>query len=242
MQLGRPVFASFFTALVIAIGLFGGNKAVEAGVGDSCADDWTGCGVGFQCNTSTELCEVDDNASPVEGIEPSSPDGFSPPAPAPAPAPAPVPSATEGSAAVPDASYNQIIAGPGLIFAGICADEGPDVEGQSTYCACRAAGQCSLDNMMQIFVNITELILGIIGSLILLMFIYGGFLWITSRGDAERVKKGKDTVTNAVIGLAIILLSYSMINFVIAALAGLETPGANLEDTLDQANPDNIEN
>ncbi|MFA6551050.1 MAG: hypothetical protein WCV41_00760, partial [Patescibacteria group bacterium] len=35
-------------------------------------------------------------------------------------------------------------------------------------------------------------VLGIVGSLALLMFIYGGLLWMTSAGSDEKVKRGKD--------------------------------------------------
>jgi hypothetical protein len=131
----------------------------------------------------------------------------------------------------------------GLVFTNICTSPKPTTEGQVDTCACRAEGKCTLDNMLQIFVNISIFILGICGSIILLMFIYGGFLWVTSRGDADRIKKGKETVTNSVIGLAIILLSYSIINFVIAAFAGNAlTPGATIEKTLEDANPENTPN
>lgn len=121
----------------------------------------------------------------------------------------------------------------GLIFANICEYPAP-TDGRADTCACRGTGNCSLDDILQLFVNITVLILGISGSLILLMFVYGGFLWVTSRGDAKRIEKGKDTITQAVIGFAIILLSYSIVNFVIAALAG-DAPGATLEDTIQNA-------
>ena len=117
----------------------------------------------------------------------------------------------------------------GLIFANICAGPKPTTGDDS--CECRAVGRCSLDNILQLFVNVTTLILGVIGSLVLLMFVYGGFLWVTSRGEAKRVEKGKDVITQAVIGFAIVVLSYSMINFLIAALAG-DKPGATLEETI----------
>jgi hypothetical protein len=155
-------------------------------------------------------------------------------------------STSEGSADI-EGGFDDIVGSGtpgtsiGLVFTNICTAPGPDVQGSPTYCACRAEGKCSLDDVMQIFVNISIFILGISGSIVLLMFVYGGFLWITSRGDADRVKKGKDTVTNSVIGLAIILLSYSIINFVIATFAGVE-PGSTIEDTLEDANPDNTPN
>lgn len=128
----------------------------------------------------------------------------------------------------------------GLVFLNICEGPAPVEGGPADTCTCRSEGRCDLDDIMQLFVNISILILGVSGSLVLLMFIYGGFLWVTSRGDAKRIEKGKETVTQAVIGFAIIVLSYSIINFAIAALAG-DQAGSTIEETIDNAgdgNPD----
>lgn len=66
--------------------------------------------------------------------------------------------------------------------------------------------------------NVIKAILGIVGSLALLSFIYGGFLWVTSAGNEEKIKKGKDIILWSSLGLAIIFLSYAMVNFVIKAI------------------------
>jgi len=58
-------------------------------------------------------------------------------------------------------------------------------------------------------------ILGVVGSLALVMFIYGGLTWMTSAGGAEKVKKGKDILVWATIGLVIIFSAYALVNFVI---------------------------
>lgn len=126
----------------------------------------------------------------------------------------------------------------GLIFLNICEGPAPKEGAGVDPCDCRREGRCDLDDIMQIFVNVSILILGVSGSLVLLMFIYGGFLWVTSRGDAKRIEKGKETVTQAVIGFAIILLSYSIINFVISALAG-DQPSGTIEETIDKADDGN---
>ena len=60
--------------------------------------------------------------------------------------------------------------------------------------------------------------LGIVGSIALLMFIYGGFLWLTSAGSADKITKGKNVIVWAVIGLVVVFLSYTMVGFVIKSL------------------------
>lgn len=63
--------------------------------------------------------------------------------------------------------------------------------------------------------QIINSLFGIIGSLALVMFIYGGFLWMTSAGSSEQVKKGKDIFIWAVVGLVVIFSAYSLVRFVI---------------------------
>ena len=46
-------------------------------------------------------------------------------------------------------------------------------------------------------------VLGIVGSIALVMFIYGGFNWMTAAGNMEKVQKGKDILIWAAIGLVI---------------------------------------
>lgn len=66
--------------------------------------------------------------------------------------------------------------------------------------------------------RVINAILGIVGSIALLMFIYGGFMWLTSSGNEQRITKGKQILTWAVIGLTIIFLSYTLVGFVISSL------------------------
>lgn len=40
----------------------------------------------------------------------------------------------------------------------------------------------------EILGRVIEAVLGIVGSIALIMFIYGGFMWLTSAGNAENVK------------------------------------------------------
>lgn len=53
-------------------------------------------------------------------------------------------------------------------------------------------------------------VLGIIGAIALLMFIYGGVVWMTA-GDSKRVDDAKNIIKNSVIGLLLIFFSYNII-------------------------------
>lgn len=120
-------------------------------------------------------------------------------------------------------NFNNIIS-KGIIFANM-NDPGA---------LCQTQGSCSLSQILQVAVNVVTFILGISGSIVLLMFIYGGTVWILSRGDAKHVQEGKDTMVRAITGFAIIVLSYSLINFLVAAVVG-DAPGGTLEETVNNA-------
>jgi len=66
--------------------------------------------------------------------------------------------------------------------------------------------------------NIINAALGLVGSLALLMFIYGGFLWVTSAGNDEKIKKGRDIIMWSALGLALIFASYALLNFILNAI------------------------
>lgn len=58
-------------------------------------------------------------------------------------------------------------------------------------------------------------IMGIVGSLALLMFVYGGLTWMTSSGSQDKVKKGKDILLWSAVGLIVIFGAYALTKFII---------------------------
>lgn len=62
--------------------------------------------------------------------------------------------------------------------------------------------------------------LGIIGSLSLVMVIYGGVTWMTSAGNQEQVTKGKNILIWAIIGVVIIFMAYALVKFVLTTVTG----------------------
>ncbi len=61
-------------------------------------------------------------------------------------------------------------------------------------------------------------VLGVVGSIALIFFMYGGFMYLTAGGSSERVGKGRQTLVWASIGLLIIFTSYAILNFIFGAL------------------------
>ncbi|EKE01306.1 MAG: hypothetical protein ACD_21C00164G0005, partial [uncultured bacterium] len=69
-----------------------------------------------------------------------------------------------------------------------------------------------------IIATIIQVLLGFVGAVTLLIFIWGGFNLIFSGGEAEKIKKAQSTLLWAVIGLAIILSSYAILQYTFNAL------------------------
>lgn len=68
-----------------------------------------------------------------------------------------------------------------------------------------------------VIANVTKTLLGLVGVAALIMFIYGGGMWMISAGNAERIRQGRETLVWAAIGLAIIFSSYALVNLLLKA-------------------------
>lgn len=72
----------------------------------------------------------------------------------------------------------------------------------------------------QLVATIIKTFLGLVGGIALVMFIYGGFMWLISGGSDERVKKGRDTFLWATLGLLVVFASYAITKAVFEAFTG----------------------
>jgi len=77
---------------------------------------------------------------------------------------------------------------------------------------------CGIPEIMQTIVNITRLMLGVMGSAALLMLVYGGVMFIVSSGNQDKVNKAKNILIAAILGIVIILTAWSIVNLILLAL------------------------
>jgi hypothetical protein len=61
-------------------------------------------------------------------------------------------------------------------------------------------------------------VIGLTGVITLIMFIWGGFTYMTARGDAAKTKKGRDTIIWSTGGLLIIFSAYGIVSLILRAL------------------------
>lgn len=87
----------------------------------------------------------------------------------------------------------------------------------------KPVGEDSLDGAEGKFndavINIINAIIGVLGVIAVLVIILGGVQYMTSAGDAGKVKKAKDTILYGVIGLVICIFAAAIVNFIIAKIA-----------------------
>lgn len=95
-------------------------------------------------------------------------------------------------------------------------------------------------NIPSLVGNIIKALLGIVGSIALLMFIYGGFTWLTATGNPDKVKKGRDILVWATIGIVVIFVSYAAIDFVIGSLTGVTGGETASEESKIKGLPEDI--
>lgn len=69
-------------------------------------------------------------------------------------------------------------------------------------------------------INILNGVLGVLAAVAVVVIVIGGINYMTSAGDAAKVKKAKDTILYAVIGLVVCALAAVIVNFVVKNMIG----------------------
>ena len=76
-----------------------------------------------------------------------------------------------------------------------------------------------IDSPQTFIGKIINIIMGVVGSIALIMFIFGGITWMMAGGNEQKVKKGVGILVWSVIGLVAIFLSYAIVNILLKQVA-----------------------
>ncbi len=69
----------------------------------------------------------------------------------------------------------------------------------------------TVESLSEAGVKFIQAILGLIGTIALLLLIIAGVVYITAAGNEEKIKQAKKIVTGTIIGLGIALIAYSLL-------------------------------
>ncbi len=79
--------------------------------------------------------------------------------------------------------------------------------------------------------RIVSYALGFIGIILIVMIIYGGFLYMTGGGNEKQTETAKNVLTYAIIGAVVIFSAYIIARLVISALTSGATPAPTTQET-----------
>lgn len=76
------------------------------------------------------------------------------------------------------------------------------------YAAAITGPSTSITSIGQLVSSAMVIVYGVVGIALFAYFVYGGYLWLTSTGNPDKIKKATDTMLNAVIGTIIVVFAY----------------------------------
>lgn len=97
----------------------------------------------------------------------------------------------------------------------LCRDDCPGLSDPQ-----RAVGNATERELAAFVTNVARFITFIGVALAILLLVYGGILYVTDSGDGKRAEAGKTVILNAVIGLIVIVVAYTIVALVVGFLNG----------------------
>lgn len=80
-----------------------------------------------------------------------------------------------------------------------------------------------VSNISTIIGNVINIGLAIFTIVFFILIIYGGVIWLTAGGDSAKADKARTTLTNAVLGIIVIIIAYLLTNFILFRIIGITT-------------------
>jgi hypothetical protein len=72
----------------------------------------------------------------------------------------------------------------------------------------------SIQSLQGLFTNIISVIVALAGVALFIMFVVSGFSFLFSGGDPKKLEQAKGTLTNAIIGLVVIVAAYLILRLI----------------------------
>ena len=76
----------------------------------------------------------------------------------------------------------------------------------------------SSQDLKQTIENIIRIIVGFLGIITVIIILAGGFKWIASGGNEDKIAEAKKLISAGVVGLVVVLAAYAIASFVVNSL------------------------
>ncbi len=90
----------------------------------------------------------------------------------------------------------------------------------STY---KDTGVATIGSLEELFRNFVKTVISLAAVALFLMFIIGGFSFLFSGGDQKKLDQARGTLTNAIIGLVVIVCAYLILRIIGTLTGTLDT-------------------
>ena len=70
------------------------------------------------------------------------------------------------------------------------------------------------ENLPVVIGKMVGIALGLLGLILVIYLIIGGVMWMTSGGNEDMVKRAQSLIRNAIIGLVVVVLAYTLAHFI----------------------------
>jgi len=107
--------------------------------------------------------------------------------------------------------------GLGLVMPAIGQDHAPDIIEELEYVGEQTPVRNDTD-LPDFIGRIIKFAVGLIGVILVAIFIYAGFMYATSAGNEKQLETAKKTMVYAIIGVIIIAIAWALTDFVLSAL------------------------
>ena len=85
-----------------------------------------------------------------------------------------------------------------------------------------SVGNATFEGGYAFTIQLINIAIGFSATVTVAYIVWAAYVLVTSIGDPEKVQKGQGMITNAIIGLAICVFAYMIVNFALGLAVGFD--------------------
>jgi hypothetical protein len=79
---------------------------------------------------------------------------------------------------------------------------------------------CTIPDLFRVIINIINYLLGLAGFVAMIFIVWSGWNMVSAAGNEEKITHAKESLSNSIIGLFLVLIMYVLLNGIIVILSG----------------------